>query len=146
MGGRDIRNGCWAKSIVGLFFQRCRVKSALRTRSCLIPPLYGLPKDHKDVPPDQEHLGPPLRPVCGATESANGALSELLTEILTKVGDESDKESFNCLSNEELMAALSEVNKKDMKEPIIFSMDVVSMFPNLNVERVLISSHKIHIK
>ena len=114
----------------------CRVKSALRTRSCLIPPLYGLPKDHKDVPPDQEHLGPPLRPVCGATESANGALSELLTEILTKVGDESDKESFNCLSNEELMAALSEVNKKDMKEPIIFSMDVVSMFPNLNVERV----------
>ena len=77
-----------------------------------------------------------MRPVCGATESANGALSELLTEILTKVGDESDKESFNCLSNEELMAALSEVNKKDMKEPIIFSMDVVSMFPNLNVERV----------
>ena len=106
-----------------------RVKNALRTRNCLTPPLYGLPKDHKVVPPAEEHLGPPLRPVCGATESANGALSELLTEILTAVGDEADGESFNCLSNEELMAALTEVNLKDMREPVTFSMDVKSMFP-----------------
>ena len=88
-----------------------RVKNALRTRSCLNPPLYGMPKDHKAVPPEENHLGPPLRPVCGATESANGALSELLTEILTVVGDKADKDGFNCLSNEELMAALTEVNQ-----------------------------------
>ena len=55
---------------------------------------------------------------------------------MTVVGDESDRESFNCLSNEELMAALTEVNLKDMREPVIFSMDVKSMFPNLNVKRV----------
>ena len=113
-----------------------RVKNALRTRSCLNPPLYGMPKDHKAVPPEENHLGPPLRPVCGATESANGALSELLTEILTVVGDKADKDGFNCLSNEELMAALTEVNQKNMLEPVILSMDVVSMFPNLNVDRV----------
>ena len=77
-----------------------------------------------------------MRPVCGATESANGALSELLTEILTVVGDKADKDGFNCLSNEELMAALTEVNQKNMLEPVILSMDVVSMFPNLNVDRV----------
>ena len=77
-----------------------------------------------------------MRPVCGATESANGALSELLTEILTVVGDKADEDGFNCLSNEELMAALTEVNQKNMLEPVILSMDVVSMFPNLNVDRV----------
>ena len=34
------------------------------------------------------------------------------------------------------MAALTEVNQKNMLEPVILSMDVVSMFPNLNVDRV----------
>ena len=58
-----------------------RIKSALRTKSCWIPSLYGLTKDHKASPPGEEDLGPPLRPVCKATESANGALSEMLTEI-----------------------------------------------------------------
>ena len=30
-----------------------------------IPPLYGLRKDHKDVPAGEEEKGPPQRPVCG---------------------------------------------------------------------------------
>ena len=59
-------------------------------------------KDHKAVPPGEEHLGPPLRPVCGAVECANGALSGMLTEILAVVGDKAEDEDFNCLSNEEL--------------------------------------------
>ena len=81
-------------------------------------------------------LGPPLRPVCGATESANGALSEMLTEILTKVAEEADKECFSCTSNEELMATLTEVNKKEMKKPVVLSMDVKSMYPNLKIDKV----------
>ena len=113
-----------------------RIKNAIRTKNCIVPPLYGLPKDHKAVPPDEVHLGPPLRPVCGATESANGALSELLTEILSAIGDRADKEGFNCLSNEELLAALTQVNQKDMKDPVVFSMDVKSMFPSLQIEEV----------
>ena len=48
-----------------------RVKSALRTRCCLTPPLYGLLKNHRSVP---------------GGESINGALSVLLTEVLTIVG------------------------------------------------------------
>ena len=113
-----------------------RIKSALRTKSCWIPSLYGLTKDHKASPPGEEELGPPLRPVCGATESANGALSEMLTEILTKVAEEADKECFSCTSNEELMATLTEVNKKEMKKPVVLSMDVKSMYPNLKIDKV----------
>ena len=67
--------------------------------------MYGLPKDHKFVPPDEVHLGPPLRPVAGCTESANGALSQMLTEILTAVGDRADVQGLNCLSTEEAIIA-----------------------------------------
>ena len=113
-----------------------RIKNALRTKNCLVPPLYGLPKDHKAVPPGEGHLGPPLRPVCGAVECPNGALSGMLTEILTVVGDKAEDEDFNCLSNEELMAAFTEANQRNMKNPVVFSMDVQAMYPNLNVEKV----------
>ena len=115
-----------------------RVKSALRTRSCLAPPLYGLPKDHKPLPDGEEHLGPPLRPVCGATESINGALSELLTEILTNMADRVDVEKLHCLSTEEMMAGLTDLNTRTnlMEKPVALSMDVKAMFPNLKREEV----------
>ena len=58
----------------------------------MVPPVYGLPKDHKPLTPGREDLGHPLRPVCGATECINGPLSNLLTEILTVVGDMADVE------------------------------------------------------
>ena len=60
----------------------------------------------------------------------------MLTEVLSAIGDKADTEGLNCLSNEELLAAFTEVNLKDMKEPIILSMDVKSMYPNLNIEKV----------
>ena len=109
-----------------------RVKAALKTRECMIPPLYGLPKDHKPTSQGEEHLGPPLRPVCGATESINGALSELLTEILTTLGDRADTNKFVSRSTEEVMEALTRLNLKKMEDPLIFSLDVEGMYPNLN--------------
>ena len=115
-----------------------RIKNALRTKNCPAPPLYGLPKDHKQVPAGEEHLGPPLRPVVGATESPNGALSELLTEILTTVGDRADLQRFNLLSTEEAMEALTTLNTRvgDMSKPVLVSMDVVGMYPNFHREEV----------
>ena len=115
-----------------------RIKSALRTKNCLIPPLYGLPKDHKTVPVEERHLGPPLRPVAGCTESANGALSHMLTEILTEVGDRADVQKFNCLSTEEAMEALTTLNTTvaNMDRPVILSMDVVAMYPSFDRDEV----------
>ena len=115
-----------------------RIKNALRTKDCLAPPLYGLPKDHKAVPPGEEHLGPALRPVVGATESPNGALSDILTEVLTHMADMADTEQVICLSSEELMASFTDLNSRasSMEKPTILSMDVVSMFPNLYIEKV----------
>ena len=88
--------------------------------------------------PGEEHLGPPLRPVVGATESPNGALSDLLTTVLSNMADMADTEQVTCLSSEELMAAFTELNARadTMGRPVILSMDVVSMFPRLNIEKV----------
>ena len=52
-----------------------RVKNSLWTKFCLAPPISGYYKDHKAPVQGREHLGPKLRPVCGAVESSNGPLS-----------------------------------------------------------------------
>ena len=104
----------------------------------MVPPLYGLSKDHKPLPPDGEQLGHPLRPVCGATECINGALSNLLTEVLTNVGDLADTSGFNCLSTEEVMASLTSLNTRSstFQKLMVMSMDVDNMFPRLNNVKV----------
>ena len=112
-----------------------RIKSALKSQNFLAPPLYGMPKV---FPAGQEDLGPPLRSVCGATESINGSLSDFLTEILTLVGDRADTSKTNCLSTEEMVEALSSYNcqAETTTNSEIFSMDVQAMFPNLDTKKV----------
>ena len=109
-------------------------------------PLYGLPKDHK--PPksrDGGVIGHPLRPVCGATESRNGPLSDVIAEILTVHGDSMDKSvNTQCLSTEEMCHCLQSFNQTveeggttdNVYKPVIFSMNVVAMYPSLDVSVV----------
>ena len=116
-----------------------RVKNALRTKFCLAPPMSGYYKDHKEPTVGKEHLGPKLRPVCGAVESSNGQLSHMLSEILTTLGDRMDKEiGALCLSTEEMCGALEMYNRRAgaSRKPVIFSMDVEGMFPALQHEAV----------
>ena len=122
-----------------------RIKSALTTKTAFTPPLYGrLSKDHKKLQEGREDQGHPVRPVCGATESMNGPLSDVLSEILTTLGDEMDETIDTlCLSTEEMCHALEAFNQKvsedhqnNIKEPVIFSMDVAAMFPSLDIAEV----------
>ena len=50
-----------------------------------IPPLYGLRKDHKEVPEGEEEKGPPQRPVCGAVVASNFRLSHFISTILQPI-------------------------------------------------------------
>ena len=82
--------------------------------------------------------------VCSATESMNGPLSDILSEILTTLGDEMDETIDTlCLSTEEMCHAqeafnqkVSEDHQNNIKEPVIFSMDVAAMFPSLDIAEV----------
>ena len=74
----------------------------------------------------------------------NGSLSDILSELLTTLGDEMDKTKDTlCLSTEEMCHALeafnqrvSEDHQNNVKEPVIFSMDVAAMFPSLDITEV----------
>ena len=68
--------------------QQGKVLSNIRSEGVSIPNIYALIKDHK-----VREEGRPVktRPVCGAVESPNGQLSNLLADIinnLTMVEDE----------------------------------------------------------
>ena len=49
-----------------------RIAGAITSTNTPAPPMYGLRKDHKQCPDENE--GPPVRPVCGANEAPNTAL------------------------------------------------------------------------
>ena len=121
--------------------QKERVKSAMTCVGGSIPPLYGLIKDHKQVQVGHEELGPPTRPVCGATKSPNGALSSILSEILDRLSDCEDKNiSSECRSTEEMVAEITRVNQTEKEyineKRVIFSTDVKALYPSLKADNV----------
>ena len=77
--------------------------------------------------------GPPVRPVCGASDSNNGPLSDLLSQICMQLGDEMDESIHTlCISQEEMCGGMEEVNgKRGIKKLVVFSMDVCKMFPSM---------------
>ena len=118
-----------------------RVKSAVISHAGPIPILSGYPKTHKDLShlgPDDQLKGPPVRPVCGASESNNGALSDLLSQICMRLGDEMDETIQTlCLSQEEMCHGIEKVNNRGGIEKLVFfSMDVCKMFPSLRAKDV----------
>ena len=132
--GRVLKIGeAWGEGHVA------RVFSALRSRNALKPPLSGRLKDHKPFDPT---LGcPPQRQVCGAVESNNGPLSEILSEVINKLADEmDDRLQMLAYSTEEMAAAVEGVNIKaaseDLSSMVTFSMDVKALYPSLVTKEV----------
>ena len=81
------------------------------------PSLSGRLKDHKASDPTL--VCPPQRPVCGAIESNNGPLSEILSEVINKLADElEDRVKVLAYSTEEMAAAVEEVNQKTVSEDL----------------------------
>ena len=100
------------------------------TTNCPIPPLYTLRKDHK-VTNDPE-VGPPVRPVCGAVVGYNRPLSHVISSMLKSVWEE---EPDVCLSTEEMMAGIQDVNRRIVSgEMAIGSADVKALYPSLDIE------------
>ena len=96
------------------------------------PPLYGLRKDHKKH--DDPEVGPPTRPVCGASVAHNGKLSHLISMILKEM---KRKDEHACESTEDVMAAIETVNREHSVESdnkmLVGSLDVKALYPSLNI-------------
>ena len=113
-----------------------RVMAATISTNTPPPPMYGLRKDHKTAQNDTE--GPPVRPVCGASEAPNSRLSNFLSRIIndycnvTKIGTE-------CRSGEEMKAAFEKFNEEDdesRENCRIISMDVKALYPSMEWEEI----------
>ena len=95
--------------------------------NCDPPPLYALRKDHKRS--ENPVTGPPTRPVCGAKAAYNGKLSHIISLILKQVRIEDENAAE---STEDIMAAIEEVNMRNVKDPLIVgSLDVKALYPSL---------------
>lgn len=108
-----------------------RIKDNMIGSNVPAPPLYGLRKDHKAH--GDTVVGPPSRPVCGASSSPNSRLSHLISLILSEVWQR-DREGSVCMNTEEMMSDISHVNSNGLSEKtIIGSTDVKALYPSLDI-------------
>ena len=113
--------------------QEDKVRSNLRSEQVSIPSLYALIKDHKEI---VEGEPVKVRPVCGAIESPNGQLSNILSDFINAITKVEDKLNTECRSSEEMRAGVDEVNSRaGEEERIIGSTDFKSYYPSLPIKR-----------
>ena len=109
-----------------------RVSSASTSTNVPPPPLYILRKDHKNIPPGQENIGPPGRPVCAAREGPNSRLSHFLSKVIRNYTDNVNNHN-QCKSSEEMRANLDAYNRntseESKKKSVMFSMDAKKLYP-----------------
>ena len=132
----NVKSRVWARMFcMGTQWNQWdRVKEAVSTTSCLAPPLYGLPKDHKVVGGGLEH---PLRPVCGANTGPGSRISDILSRVIEPFCDEFAGVSM-LESTEDLQArivAVNELDDEDRSNLSIVSMDATALFPSLSIEK-----------
>ncbi len=114
-----------------------RVTGATMSTNTPAPPMYGLRKDHKA---HEDHVkGPPVRPVCGASEAPNSRLSNFLSRVINDYADSIGIDT-ECRSSEEMRAAFEEFNKREereRKECGVISMDVKALYPSMDWSEIM---------
>ncbi|CAI9727488.1 Hypothetical predicted protein [Octopus vulgaris] len=98
-----------------------------------IPALYGLHKDHKVT--TDPIAGPPTRPVRGANIARNYRISYFLSMIICPIIRMTPDV---CDSMEDLLSRINDCNNTcDLTGCMVGSMDVVSLYPSMDVDLAL---------
>ena len=114
-----------------------RVMGATMSTNTPAPPMYGLRKDHKAH--EDKVVGPPVRPVCGASESPNSKLSTFLSRIINDYAESVGIET-ECRSSEEMKAAFEKFNQRETserKDCRVISMDVKALYPSMEIGNIV---------
>ena len=90
-------------------------------------------KDHKVVPPGQELVGPPSRPIGDGNNAVDSQLNCILAEICARAADKINDPS-ECQSTEGLLHHIDQDNKDQGRPggPTVFSLDVKAMYPSMD--------------
>ena len=107
-----------------------RTTNNFQSTNNMIPPVYGLRKDHKDF--EDINKGPPTRPACGAVVASNYRISHFLSMIFRPL----IKESVDvCESTEDLLSRIRECNQQqNLDKCIVGSMDVKALYPSIDIK------------
>ena len=138
--------------------QQDRVQSAAKSTLSSVPPLAILLKDHKPGP------NKPVRPLCRSSESPNGPLSEITSDVMCLVANElNSRQKTEVKSTEEMCAILDNINETiepdyscfeqcgtveqdklsehnlnkhpdTLPQIVIGSMDVKALYPSLDID------------
>ena len=111
-----------------------RVRKAKELKSTVIPVLSLLMKDHKQTGADRV---PASRPVCGASSSIKGELSEWVSSVLDSVCKSEDTDE--AISGEEMRAHIDDLVEKMKNLPeeesvFVGSLDAKALFPSLKIK------------
>ena len=117
-----------------------RIRDNIRSEGVSIPNLTAKIKDHKEV---VEGEPVKVRAVCGAEESPNGQLSNVLSEVINVLTQFENKYDTECKSSEEMRAGVKQYNAKRLEEQqqveeteeqrIIGSTDFKAFYQNMPV-------------
>ena len=111
-----------------------RVWNAKELESTVIPIVSLLVKDHKNP---KQNGDPATRPVCGASRSINGEMSESVSDILDAAGNRSSRDE--AISTEEMLSNIDDLTKKLEVTPepehgmFVGSLDAVALYPSIEV-------------
>ena len=118
-----------------------RIKTSIRTCNSDYASVYFYRKDHKPASESTNSdgstiLSHPFRPLCDVSDSFSHKFSYMLCILLREVTHESNTV---CTSSEDLIAKINELNASGSlnKNCVIGSMDVKSLYPNLDITSVI---------
>ena len=101
---------------------------SMLTQDCKSPAFYGLPKIHSVKPND---TFPPLRPICSGSQSCTKRLSELVDTFLKPAAQ---KLPTYIKDTTDFLRRIREFQPTNPSEVIIATLDVNSLYPNINQE------------
>ena len=125
-----------------------RVAGASTSTNVPPPAKYCQRKDHKPVAVGQEHIGPQVRPICGANEAPNSRFSHFLSKMVCNYAD-SIEDHHECKSSEEMRASLEKFNNLEQsvrEKCVILSMDVKALYPSMQWDDIVIAVKEMIMK
>ena len=114
--------------------EKDRFRSAMLSHNSAHGKLYMFRKDHKAC--EDNHIGPPVRPLCDMSDAYNHRLSYLVSTILSSLTEYYDTQ---CDSTEGMLASIKVVNDEGAigANTVLGSLDVKSLYPSLDIPFVI---------
>ena len=112
------------------------MREALNSMQSIVPQMTTTPKDHKPLP---DSGVPKSRPLCNASQTINGRLSEAVSDTLSDMLA-ADGDSAEVVSTEDLLSKVEDFNnliregQVEGDKLVLGSLDVEALYPSIDIK------------